>query len=64
MVKSILEGQNQEHDINSEDASWNAGTNQPTPIVGVMHQMRVEEFTFSEDLAGKVKADTPTSLQM
>jgi len=66
MVKSILEGQNQRHIMNSEDSGNNVVKNQPTSIVGVMHQMRVDEFSFTDDLAGKVKAslDTPTSLHM
>ena len=35
------------------------------PIVGVMHQMRVDDFSFSEDLARKRElVATPTSLQM
>jgi hypothetical protein len=42
MVKSILEGQNQLHIMNSEDSGNNVVMNQPTSIVGVMHQMRVD----------------------
>ena len=66
MVKSILEGQNHRDVINSEESSQNQASNQPTSIVGVMHQMRVEEFSFTDDLAGKLNPSlaTPTSLQM